>query len=50
MTVSAFGPYGFALPDVLACPSEWVELKYRGKYAGEVFIEMTFYSAVSCYS
>lgn len=27
--------------------AEWVEIKYKGKYAGEVFIEMTFYSAVS---
>lgn len=24
---------------------EWVEIKHKGKYAGEVFIEMTFYSA-----
>lgn len=26
--------------------AEWVEIKHKGKYAGEVFIEMTFYSAV----
>lgn len=25
---------------------EWVALQYKGKFAGEVFLELTFYSAV----
>ena len=25
---------------------EWVKLEHKGKYSGEVFIEMTFYSSV----
>lgn len=30
----------------LTAYSEWVPLMYKGKYAGEVFLELTFYSAV----
>lgn len=23
---------------------EWVELKFKGRYAGEIYVEMTYYS------
>lgn len=29
--------------------TEWIKVEYKGRYTGEVYIEMTFYSAVSTY-